>query len=261
MSANSSAGDQAESHHFDSRWLGEPPEFGCVEYTVETGVVTCLVAVAGTSPGAGKSTLCAGIADWLRTRRLEVDHFREEEVLTRDEFGPLAREFTATGEVQLSTLLETTERYLAGAMRQGVDVALTDALVPFVPSPMGWGYDQAAMTDFLKELAGRISAATPIVVYLDDDPAAAVPRAVEREGAEWKDWLLRKLGQYPVEPAIRDLDTACGYLRHERDVTLRLLAQLPWQVIVLEQTSPPSPTGVLHIARERLARALAQLNE
>lgn len=237
------------------------PVSECVQYTVETGVVTCLVAVAGASPGAGKSTLCAGIADWLRARGLEVDHFREEEVLTRDEFGPLAREFTAAGEVQLSTLLETTESYLAAAARQGVDVAVTDALVPFVPSLMGWGYGEAAMTDFLQELAVRIGAATPIIVYLDDDPAVAVPRAVEREGPRWQDWLLRKLGQYPVEPAIVDLDTACGYLRHERDVTLRLLAKLPWEVIVIEQTDPPAPSGVQHLAREQLAHTMAQLND
>ena len=117
--------------------------------------MTRLVAVAGSSPDAGKSTLCAGLADWLRAGGLQVDHFKEEEVLTRDAFAPLAREFTTTGAVQLQTLLETTESYLATAEEQGVDVAVTDALVPFVPSLMGWGYSEAAMTGFLAELAGR----------------------------------------------------------------------------------------------------------
>lgn len=223
--------------------------------------MTRLVAVAGSSPDAGKSTLCAGLADWLRAGGLQVDHFKEEEVLTRDAFAPLAREFTTTGAVQLQTLLETTESYLATAEEQGVDVAVTDALVPFVPSLMGWGYSEAAMTGFLAELAGRIAAADPIVVYLDDEPTAAVPRAVEREGPAWQDWLLSKLGQYPVEPATRDLDTACSYLLHEREVTLRLLAELPWEVIVVDQTDSPSPSGVQRLARERLARAFPRLNE
>lgn len=223
--------------------------------------MTRLVAVAGASPGAGKSTLCAGLAEWLITGGLQVDHFREEEVLTREAFAPLAHEFTITGEVRLQTLLETTESYLAAADAQGIDVVVTDALVPFVPSLMGWGYSEVAMTKFLRELARRIDAAEPIVVYLDDDPAVAVPRAVEREGPGWQDRFLTKLGQYPVEPTVRDLDTACGYLRDERDVTLRLLADLPWQVIVVGQTDPPSANGVQRIARKRLAGMLAKLDE
>ncbi len=223
--------------------------------------MTRLVAVAGACPGAGKSTLCAGIADWLRSRGLRVDHFQEEEVLTREVFAPLASEFTTTGEVQLSTLVETTEAYLAHAEQQGVDVAVTDALVPFVPSLMGWGYSEIAMSAFLADLANRIAQADPIVVYLNDDPTAAVPHAVAREGPAWQDWLLTKLGQYPVEPPVHDLTTACDYLRDERDVTLRLLAQLPWEVIVLEQTDPPSPEGVQRCARECLARTMTRPTE
>lgn len=223
--------------------------------------MTRLIAVAGACPGTGKSTLCAGVADWLRSRGLRVDHFKEEEVLTRDAFAPLAQEFTATGEVRLSTLLATTKAYLAHAKQQGVDVAVTDALVPFVSSLKGWGYSEVAMSAFPAELADRIGEADPVVVYLNDDPTAAVPRAVAREGLAWQDWLLTKLGQYPVDPPVRDLNAACGYFRDERDVTLRLLAQLPWEIIVLEQTDPPSPDGVQRLAREGLARTVARLTE
>lgn len=218
--------------------------------------MTRLITVAAASPGAGKSTLAAGLVDWLRDRGLRVDHFREEEVLTRTPFMSLAREFTATGRVHPSTLLETTQAYLAGLDAEGVDVAVTDALVPFVPSLMGWGYDEAAIASFLADLAARIGWAEPIVVYLDDDPSPALARAIDREGPAWQDWLLAKLGAYPVNPPVRDLDTACGYLRYERAVTLRLLAELPWQVLVIDQPDPPSATSVQRLARQRLTQTL-----
>lgn len=228
---------------------------------MHTGLVTRLIAVAGAAPGAGKSTLSAGLRDWLISRGLEVDQFQEEEVLTRAEFAPLAREFANTGEVQLQTLLDTTVTYVDAAEAEGVDLAVTDALVPFVPSLMGWGYSEAEMASFLKELTSRIDSAKPTVVYLDDDPALAVARAVEREGPAWLDWLVAKLGQYPVSPVVRDLETACAYLRHERDVTLRLLGDLPWQVIVISQADPPSASAVLHIACERLAEMIEYIDD
>lgn len=177
-------------------------------------------------------------------------------MLTRREFASLAQEFTSIGEVRLQTLLDTTVAYLAAADANNVEVAITDALVPFVPSLMGWGYSKAAMADFLQQLASRIASTHPTVVYLDDDPAAAVARAVEREGPAWLDWLITKLSHYPVTPAVHDFETACTYLRHERKATLELLADLPWQVIVVSQPDPPSATAVQHIARERLAETI-----
>lgn len=220
--------------------------------------MTHLLAVAGAAPGAGKSTLCAGLASWLRERGLRVDHFREEEVLTREAFTSLASEFTTTGEVQPPTLLETTEAYLAGLATAGIDVAVTDALVPFVPSLMGWGYSEAAIASFLQELAARLAWVEPTVLYLDDDPSLAVARAIEREGPAWENWLVAKLAGYPVDPPVRDRDTACHYLRYEREVTLRLLARLPWQAIVVAQPDPPSASHVLRIAREQLTQTCTQ---
>ena len=55
--------------------------------------MTILVSVWGAAPGAGKSTLCAGLCALLAGEGLQVDHFREEEILTRPEFGEVAGEF------------------------------------------------------------------------------------------------------------------------------------------------------------------------
>lgn len=214
--------------------------------------MTRLLTVTASSPGAGKSTLCEGMVDWLRAQGFRVDHFREEDVLTREAFAPLAREFTSGGDVDLSTLLDTTENYLDGLDAQGVDFAVTDALVPFIPSLRGWGHDESVIAGFLHDLDARLAGADPVVVYLDDEPSRALARAIGREGPVWKDWFLAKLGTYPVEPPVRDLEGAYAYLRHERTVTLRLLANLPWQVIVIAQSDPPSAAAVQHAARQQL---------
>lgn len=179
-------------------------------------------------------------------------------MLTRAAFAPLASEFTSTGEVQPETLLETTVAYLNGATAEGFDVALTDALVPFVPSLMGWGYGEQEIAGFLRGLAARLLAADPVVVYLDDDPSVTVARAVQREGPAWQDWLVDKLAGYPVEPPVRDLRAAVDYLRYEREATLRLLADLPWPVIVINPSAVAGADEVHRLACEQLALHLGR---
>jgi broad-specificity NMP kinase len=56
-----------------------------------------LVTVWGASPGVGKSTLCAGLSQSLVEAGLAVDHFREEEILTRPQFAAVAEDYRATG--------------------------------------------------------------------------------------------------------------------------------------------------------------------
>lgn len=51
---------------------------------------------------------------------------------------------------------------------------------------------------------------------------------------------------------MRDLESAYAHLRHERTVTMRLLEDLPWQVIVVAQSDPPSAADVMHAARRQL---------
>lgn len=96
--------------------------------------MTVLVTVWGVSPGVGKSTLCAGLSQWLADAGLRVDHFREEEILTRPQFTAVAEGFKATGAVELETLITTTARFVESVLTSGDDVVIADALVPFVPS-------------------------------------------------------------------------------------------------------------------------------
>ncbi|HEV7653903.1 MAG TPA: hypothetical protein VGP36_04080 [Mycobacteriales bacterium] len=191
--------------------------------------MTVFIAVLGAAPGVGKSTLCSGLAAALPGR---VDHFREEEILTRPAYAEVAAEFRAGGEVRPSTLLAATSAFVG---RCDGDFVVTDALFPYLPSLRAWGHSPAALGSFLAALAEIVR---PVVLYLDEDPLVALPRAAAREDPTWLDWYLDKLG-------VPDVASAASHLCAERDLTLDLLSS--WDLHVLP---PADPVVLLRAATE-----------
>lgn len=222
----------------------------------DTAGVAVLIAVAGAAPGIGKSTLCRALAGWLSGLGLRVDHFREDEVLTRDEFAAGAAEFEAGGVVQLPTLLDAVAGFVSSILASGDDVVITDSLIPFVPSLLAWGHGEDVMTRFLHDLSCLLEPVAPIVVYLDGDPLAALARAAEREGPGWLGWFVDKLARYRVSPTVHNVDTAGAYLRRERALTLRLVRQQPWDLLVVHEADSLPPIEVQHRAQDLLALVL-----
>jgi hypothetical protein len=135
--------------------------------------VTILVCVWGVAPGAGKSTLCSALGAALADAGLRVDHFREEEILTRPEFASVAGEFRRTGAVELPTLLASSARFAAAIHAGGADVVVADALAPFVPTLLALGHGDQAIAAFTAELAGILSGVSHVLVYLDGSPGTA----------------------------------------------------------------------------------------
>jgi hypothetical protein len=196
--------------------------------------------VLGAAPGVGKSSLCTELAARLSARGLGVDHFQEE-VLTRESFAAVAREFRAGGAVRLETLLSATASLVEAS---DADVLIADSLFPFIPSLQAWGYPTETIAGFLGSLGELVA---PVVLYLDGDPLVTLPRAAAREGPAWLDWFVAKLAGYPGS-TVHDLTTAAAHLREERELTLRLLAG--WDVHVL--ADGPADT-VLSAARDVLS--------
>ncbi|MEV0320252.1 hypothetical protein ACIBKX_25230 [Streptomyces sp. NPDC050658] len=194
-----------------------------------------LVSVIGSSPGVGKSTLCRALAEWLGRAGASVDHFEEPEILTRPAFRPVAEEFAGgAASVRPATLVDCTRAYVDESLAAGRDYLVTDALLPFVPSLVAWGHEEPALVGIVAELAAAVEPAEVTVVYVHDDPAAALRRAVEREGADWADWYVGKLAASPGTRTVRDLDSAAAHLRFEADLTRRLLAGTPWRVLTVD---------------------------
>lgn len=214
--------------------------------------MTQFIAVAGLAPGMGKTTVCESLHRWLTERGLQVDLFREEEVLTRPAFADVAAEFTATGRVGPATLLAAMSDYVASIQRAGVQAAVADSLVPFVSSLLAWGHCEAEITAFLTDLASILGPVHAVIIYLDGDPQTALARAAAREGADWLDWFVGKLARYRVQPPVLDVTTACRYLEAEGASTLRLISAQSWHVVHIGQADKISPAEVARQAREAL---------
>ncbi|MFI6459654.1 hypothetical protein [Streptomyces sp. NPDC050538] len=207
--------------------------------------MTVLVSVWGAAPGVGKSTLCAGLSRSLAGAGLRVDHFREEEILSRPQFGAVAEEFGATGAVGPETLVAATQRFVESVPARGDDVVVADALVPFVPTLLAMGHDDEAIDAFMADLTRVLAPVRPVVVFLDGDAGTALSRAGEREGARWLDRYIGKLAAYEVSPPVSDLASAVAYLGRERAVTLGAVRRHGWGLVVVERADELTPGEVV----------------
>lgn len=210
--------------------------------------MTLLIAIDGVAPGVGKSTLAAALADHFARRGVVVDHFREEEILTRPACTTVAEQFHSRGEVDPAALIDATKEYLLSLREAEVDVAVLDAFVPFLQSMLGWGYDDDAIDEFVRELTGAMAGTPKVLVYLDGDPQRALERAIQREEDGWFDWLIDRL-KAAREPAVRDLDSLCEHFDRRRELTLRLLHHHGWQVLTVSNAiATPLPRMIDDLA-------------
>lgn len=100
--------------------------------------MTLVACLDGVAPGVGKSTLAGSITASLAAAGYTVELFREEEVLTHSTCAGLAEEFRRCGRVDPQTLLSAAQAYIKWLQTQKPDLAVVDALFPFIPSLMAW---------------------------------------------------------------------------------------------------------------------------
>ncbi|MGW1559154.1 hypothetical protein ACWCQ1_21920 [Streptomyces sp. NPDC002144] len=214
--------------------------------------MTLLITVWGASPGVGKSTLCAWLAPWLAGTGLRVDHFREEEILTRPQFVAVADEFRPNDTVQPGTLIAATAKFVDAVMASGDDVVIADALMPFVPTLLAMGHGEETIADFMTALTKILAPVGPVMVFLDGNAESALSRAATREGPHWLDRYVKKLARYEVSPPVADLASAVTYLRRERAVTLDAVRRNHWGLVVIERADELPPSEVLRVAQQGL---------
>ncbi|MGW4914229.1 hypothetical protein [Streptomyces sp. NPDC004270] len=214
--------------------------------------MTVLITMWGASPGVGKSTLCASLSRWLADAGLRVDHFREEEILTRPQFAAVAEAFQTTGAVDPGTLLAATAEFVDSVLASGDDVVIADALMPFVPTLLAMGHGEEQIDAFMTDLTEVLAPVCPVMVFLDGNAEAALSRAAQREGKEWLDWYVGKLARYEVSPPVADVASAVKYLLRERAVTLGTVRRKDWGLVVIERADELSQGEVLRAAQRSL---------
>ncbi|WP_406138738.1 hypothetical protein [Streptomyces sp. NBC_01089] len=214
--------------------------------------MTVLITVWGASPGVGKSTLCAGLSQRLAETGLRVDHFREEDILTRPQFAAVAQEFKTTGTVAPRTLIAATAKFVDEAVASSDDVVIADALMPFVPTLLAMGHNEETIAVFMTDLTEALAPVRPVMLFLDGNAETALSRAATREGEQWLDWYVGKLANYEVSPPVADVSSAVQYLLRERAVTLDAVRRKGWGLVVVERADELPPGEVLRIAQRDL---------
>lgn len=164
-----------------------------------------------------------------------VDHFREEEILTRPEFSEVAAQFgDGTGVVAPQTLVDGFDRYVDRSVADGIDLVITDALFPFIPSLLVWGHSESEIAQIVAQLEDVASNVTVIVVLLAGDPAVTLQRAIEREGPGWIDCYINKLARGLGTSHVVNLSTAIDQLHQEARITRRLINQDRWALLEVD---------------------------
>lgn len=110
----------------------------------------------------------------------------------------MAEEFAdGAGSVRPRTLVDALRRYVEQARRDGVDVLVTDAMIPFVPSLVAWGHDEAAIAAVIEEVAEAVAPTEVTVAHLRGDPAIALRRAIDREVRSGATGTCRSSARHP----------------------------------------------------------------
>ncbi len=218
------------------------------------GRVTILLAVTGVAPAVGVSTLTRSLREWLSARGLSVDHLEQDEVYTRAELAPVARELAVRESVAIETLVQTISDFV-GAEGDDDSVILLDSLFPFVSALTEWGYGDYRISGFFDEIAERLSGVHVVVVYLDADVDRALRNAEAREPEGWLDWYVDNLASTTPD-ASSPLHAAADRLERERELTLRLVAEHDWDLLAIPHTDELSADQIFAATCRGLADTL-----
>ncbi|MFC7472212.1 hypothetical protein ACFQVA_38990 [Actinomadura keratinilytica] len=143
----------------------------------------------------------------------------------------MAEEFAGeTAAVRPATLVACTRAYVAESLAAGKDHLVTDALLPFIPSLVAWGHDEASLVQVMEDLSHAVQQPRSRWCMSTMTPKrhCDVP---SRGGDAWEDWYVRKLADSPGTRGVHDLSSAAAHLRFEGELTRRLLARTPWHVL------------------------------
>ncbi len=193
-----------------------------------------LVLVTGASPGLGKSSLAAALVAALRTSGLHAELFREEDIRSDHAFAALMREFESTGAVQLDSLLAAAKIYLDSVRTLDLDVLVLDALFPYLPSLLAWGYRDADIAMFFARLTTVFVGFDVVELHLSGEVSNALTRAAQREGGDWLDGHLARATQFRSPRPISTIVDLVAYYEGCAERSRTLLAAAPWRVEFLD---------------------------
>jgi len=189
-----------------------------------------LILVTGCVPGAGKSSLAASLATALEGGGTRVELFREEHIRSHPAFSLVMSEFDAAGEVRLETLIASAADYLRSARERRTDVFVLDALFPYLPSLLAWGYADDEIADFFTRLAALFDGFVVVELHVVADARNALTRATEREGGDWLKNHTSKVSRFRTAGQVLSSDDVVAYYGDATARSQAVLTRAPWPV-------------------------------
>ena len=114
-------------------------------------------------------------------------------------------------------------------------------LFPYLPSLLVWGHSDVDIKEFVDELAASCGAMRLVQVHLTGEADAAVLRAATREGSDWLDRLVGKVGRYDeLASPVTDLPSLVLYMDEAQRRTAVLLREVPWPVMTIDADRGPA---------------------
>ncbi len=139
-------------------------------------------------------------------------------------------EFDAAGEVRLETLVDAAADYLSSARERRADVFVLDALFPYLPSLLAWGYADAEIADFFARLAALFDGFVVVELHIVADARMALARATEREGGDWLTDHTSKVSRYRAVGHVSSSDDVVGYYEDASARSQVVVTRAPWPV-------------------------------
>lgn len=174
------------------------------------------------------------MASVLASRGVRTQLFEEAEIKAHPAFVSLWAEFQATGQVTTNALIDSAGDYLNRLDASSVEVAILDALFPYLPSLLAWGYSDVAIAAFFEQL-GIVFGARPVIeLHLVGDLTTALARATGREADGWLEAMISKLAAHESASPVVDECDAAKLLEALARRSRRLLEEAPWPVVFVD---------------------------
>src|SRR5262245_35792923 len=191
-----------------------------------------LIAVNASSPGAGKSTLAAGLLE----AGLVARWLTEEDLNAREAFARCGAALCANDPAAVD-LAVASARALVLEHGGREEAWLVDSLLPGFMFLVG-RYPRARLARYCDELARVLGPLDLLLVYLDGQPDVFLDRAADRGGPAFLDRLVANLGRamLPAYPggAIRTAEDLRRFFAWADAETRVLLDVWPGPTLVLD---------------------------
>jgi thymidylate kinase len=210
---------------------------------------TQLIMLAGSSPGAGKSTISEYLHEQFARNGVATRCIYEEVVLTLNVFAPVVKAFENASGDPVTALLAAAQQTV-DELRASGDMQIMDALFPGFTWLYAADVPEVRITEYSRTLASIFSSLRPVIVYLDSPVVDSLQRAGEQRGQVWLTELIDAVQSYEIakKHPVHTLDNVAEFFESVRSLALRLLAEWPHNVIKIDTAA----TGLDQIKHDLL---------